>query len=1180
MNLPAIRVSGQQTALGRARLGTAMLTSPFAKGQPSIRGLEGRLPVGMTTGIEGGVVGPELHDLSLRLGVPVQKSDALARLGSGALLKGMSPRISAERFSVDVPATGLAGIVGQLINGLLLGVLEDVSLLQRFIPVIESLSYFFAHHSSLGFAAALPAIIAIMVGGDSSAVPEPDAHIARVAKKLEDVFIQIVTPYVPQPIAGIYREAIFAYTDAAPVYWTAFNPEKPSKINLEEKQIQALIEMLAIPGIRGALGSEAVSKIVTALTGRIHNEDPIRHYFRTEFRAVAPHLDFNAGIARYHRIAPGLRTHFTSQMMHVEQVLERIIGLQSEDLPEPMLQQMPEMEINAILQRAFSDLTALVTENGLLHYLFFSNIRNALFNGERINLCRVHINMTMLNELTGTNDLGDLYIDIIKGWFQEKFGAIAVTQNPEHTTFVFRALDPTSVSSAMVSFEDDVVVRLVSAGIAVDPQALHGFKPKAIISHRFLSAGDVFNYGIETMQDIRDFSAVLEFNNGINVDQFIQIMGLQQDTVNSENLARAVSIVKQVIPEASIFIERLGIENVAELRSIFSQFNRQISVDVILRMSEQDALTVVRRLTFDINRAKSCNRKVVQKTLQALMTKAIIIATAKLAAQTEFFEKEIGYGERIYKETDLPQQGNPLYPVYQGYEARRAGYVAPGFYDPLQYSNMLLPEMLEGTFLDVGLDSDDPRRSFTMEGDLPAQVSQLLRIFPPIMRIAGEASHDRSNPDGTRNLGAMERFERSLDALKKADIHELQEVDARLRTLKRDARALLSALRNLYRWAIRDPKNALTPKHHKGFPLKRGLLIKRVPTYFFLQEVAISGNRYLLHLEYDSFKAYLEKYGVFDFDDKDFNRVKDCVFEAAVVMTMQLPIMSPAGGDHIAVSFAHKDKHGQDIDPMVFARLVQSLVKQKFSDRVFHDKRKVDMREWRLEGVNASAFSIEGLRESLRLSLGSRTQPEVTGSGENYVVLAVPLVDSQNNDIDVVNDVQRALSSQSIFVEDIRYWGMEKLRLPMWIPMDAYSPSMDDMVFGRSQPRGYSPFKNRLTVTIAVGEHRPITSEWDKQYFLEIDDHVSRALGEAKEGSLPNKEGLVDVRSWVPVHGSDSPDITTQLITIPLSHALTKIGLVRSAQVYIHPLAEAVGNVVARFINGVLKLFRVPPKDE
>ena len=183
------------------------------------------------------------------------------------------------------------------------------------------------------------------------------------------------------------------------------------------------------------------------------------------------------------------------------------------------------------------------------------------------------------------------------------------------------------------------------------------------------------------------------------------------------------------------------------------------------------------------------------------MIKGITELNAELAAQTTFFEKEVGFGQIVYLETELPKRGNPLLPIWQRYLADRTNFVGPGQYDPAYYNEKLNdPRFIETLFFDVGLRTDNPVNYYPADGRLAPEVDAIVKTIPPLRRIQGHMSHRRPGSAG----GVIQRFEAARKNFLAVPEGKRAEALAELQEMGKE---LLDAFRNFYRWAVRDPRN-------------------------------------------------------------------------------------------------------------------------------------------------------------------------------------------------------------------------------------------------------------------------------------------------------------------------------------------------------------------------------------
>ncbi len=498
--------------------------------------------------------------------------------------------------------------------------------------------------------------------------------------------------------------------------------------------------------------------------------------------------------------------------------------------------------------------------------------------------------------------------------------------------------------------------------------------------------------------------------------------------------------------------------------------------------------------------------------LNAMIFKAVLELNAELAAQTNYFEKRVGFGKMVYFENELPNENEPGFADWKlSFLESRMGFVGPGRYDPAYHNKELASSpILEGSFLDIGLDPRRPQSAYRYDSTLHPLVNRLLKAFPPYRRIAGFISR-RGTERGDRDEGGLiEQFLRKQDRLARAGT---EDVPILLVEWKELASELLHAFRNFYRWAITEPRNGWILKSHEDFDLPRGNGTVKVNANFLVQELALQGNRFLVTLEYDSFRAFTQthvgevigKSGAANYvDDKFFNMVRDAFFLVAARMNAHveigLPILTAPGGDHMSISLTL----GDSVDPVAYLNEVKGTVQEMFKEYPYRDLHKVDLREMRLSGSGIERLKDGAFREQMRKDMNLASQPQVAAVNEGSVTVAVAVVDRNGREISS-GAVIDYLKGAGISVTDVAMLGVEKYRLPMW-------KNSDDFVFGETWPDGYEPFTKVLTISMALAEHEPIKRPSDVPAFLQVQKKADKALGAVKKETWPNKGGFVDIR--------------------------------------------------------------------
>jgi len=888
-----------------------------------------------------------------------------------------------------------------------------------------------------------------------------------------DVLQDIILPQIPGDEVDGFLEALSEFEGLASDYFKDIDPDNLAPIGIGWQSRSRIMKILERPGFQAALGI-CGSCLVSAITGNLSPFDIGARIFSTDMIALPPIDAPREGLLRYMAVSPDLRTHFTDLMIRLEQTIDRLLKLTPEDLTPIVVSQIAGPKLISFIELAFIDLKELLFEHDTLTILLYNTVQNILFGGDPdVPVYRVHFNMTTMNEMDPTNHHGNVYLRVIKAWFQEKFGTIHVVQNPERTSFQFITRSSRQVRQVMNSFELEVRHRIATA-LGVDEAIVANFVPRAVLTRRKLTLENLYYYGIRSDADIETFRELLEFGEAIDVK---------------------------------------AINNLPKEQRLQAVWEKALNIRAIVETGDKRLIKIV----------------------YAVIIRAITELNAELAAQTTFFEKEVGFGKLVYLETELPEEGEPLYPVWQEYLNDRTNFVGPGQYDPAYFNPKLNdPRFIETLFFDVGLQASSSVNYYSPDSQLSPAISEIVRTIPPLRRIQGHLSHRRPGSDG----GVIERFARARKVFLAAQESERAES---LTNLQEVGRELLDAFRNFYRWAVRDPRNLWTQKQHETFGVKRGEGLREVPANFFIQEVALAGNTYIMELEYDSFRAYSGAHGEHDIQDKDFNRVRDAVWLAAAEMNMPMPIVNPSGGDHISVSFSNADLDGQAIDPAVYSKLVQQIIVDRFKDKPFQDLSKVAVREFRLTGDNLGRLDDPHFREAMRLDLGLAAQPQLTAATDSYVVFAVSST-SRSGDETTMTTVKDYLETKGIGV-DGEALSIEKLRLLMWTKIGGSAEDPDYWVYGNRKPEGYEPFSNTLSVTIAIGEHRPIRVQTDIGHFIDTVHFVGGTMDKAKTSGLPYKGEFVDVRAESPIHRVESDVPSTRPPSVLSPSVLLQEGL-------------------------------------
>ena len=735
------------------------------------------------------------------------------------------------------------------------------------------------------------------------------------------------------------------------------------------------------------------------------------------------------GLRRYLALPPDLRTYFTDEMLVMEQVLGGILAISPDKATHTVRQAINNREVERFLRRAYVDLRDLLFEHDTSWLMLYNSMRDRLWESDRpVHVFRAHINMTSLNEKDSSGHHGDILLAVVRGWLKEHFpGAV---QNPERTSFSFVAASAARVRAQLTDFANDMSTRLFNT-LGSDPEVLDSFTPEIMVSERVITRGNLYAYAIQTPDDLDAFTPVIEFGGDLKVAA----------------------------------LKEMGIKKARE-----KLLGREPPFEAI-RQSRNFVLI---------------------KTLDALVLKALVGMNGLLAAQTSFFERQrpnldsfLGPDEElahrsVYEESDLPSAKKPLYDRWCDTQLRLSGYVGPGQYQPAENPQLAGREGPSIPPFQLGK-VDMPGLHLTDDPALHPRVNRLLRAIPRLERTKGSLSHARAGSRG----GLIEQFMASVRRLAALSSNTPAVVVAeQLRELQEVTRQLREGFRAFYSRAITDPRHAWTPKQHRVFKIKRGDSQQEVDSDFFLQEVALSGNRNLAVLEYDSFNAYQSLYPPYDEVDTDFNRVRDALFIAARRMNMADPLVKPSGGDHISISFSERDLEGNEIDPIAYCALVQKLVKETFQGRPFQDYHKVEMHQLDLLliGEEADSFGPDGLIRALMNHFHFNAEPIVRRVSGSNLVLYTPTKNNVGKKVSAqeVHDYLGEIFLQTEFRRDS---SVEIKRLPMWQKSGVDPEKSDFWVFGSHQPEGYEPFMKTLTVSMALGVHKPVKTPEDAENF-------------------------------------------------------------------------------------------------
>ncbi len=782
------------------------------------------------------------------------------------------------------------------------------------------------------------------------------------------------------------------------------------------------------------------------------------------------------GLREYLLLPPELRTHFLDEMMVADLLLGKIGALSAEDLTDNVRQQIahskfsPLKHIDHFFTVTNSDFKDLLQENEMHWLTQYDRMFTLLWESDKpVKIYRVHVNMTTINELDPTGELGDLYLVLVGGWLQKKFGNAHLVKNPENTSFQFIGQSADLVEKEMRYFSRDLTRDLFTS-FDVSSERVHNFKPEAVVSEIVLSRGSLYDYAIKTEEDLEAFKPILELNGRFDIDDL---------------KSRGMIIARQILKWESP----------------------------------------------DFNAIRSSRDPVLVQTLNALIFLANQEANRLLAAQTTFFEKNQTSSSQerkgsVFTEGDIPKPGDEHAPEWVRLIQSSAGYVGPGQYHPSAHPHLKdLPSHARPTFhlrsLDIqGLHiNDDPA--------LTPLVNHLLRIFPRLGRISGILSHPIRGNSGRLCDRLMEGLYSLFFPPPGTPSDERQRA---LSFAQQTASQLREAILSVYSFSAMDPRYAWTVKKHETFGVQRGGRVQEVESNFALQEIARFGNRFLLALEYDSLKAYLSTYPAISDDDREIFFVRDAFFLVAQEMNMDPSkiVIIPGKGDHLNISVPHEDRRGNPVDPVAYCKRIQQMVRNHYQPQLFHDFMKVESMKLFLADIGGH-LSGKDLKKSaadvaLSFDLNVEATLDLDKMGTDHYVLTVPKANRQGAKLSP-DTIIRYLQTQGINVRLTEPAKEENRRLPIWVKREA-SGKIVDWYYGShdSLPSaGYAPFKRTLTVTMAVTDHKAIRRAEDKVEFKEAVRRVDLALDAAQKESLPDKEGFRDARRSAVVLDEEAP---------------------------------------------------------
>ncbi len=776
------------------------------------------------------------------------------------------------------------------------------------------------------------------------------------------------------------------------------------------------------------------------------------------------------GLERYLQLSPDLRSHFTSAQNVLDEIVGTILSLKPQNITPDFRASLREIfspEVKRYLNQMYVDLRTLLFEHGDHWVLLYNDIQDRLWESEApVHVYWADINMTSINERDPDGRYGNDFLAVVGAWLRSRRNLQGVVRNIQRTSFQFIADSAAAVANTMRDFSADVSHGLTSNPVA-DPTIVDDFVPEAVVSERIISRENIYDYAIQSLEDLDAFASVIGFN----------------DMFGGDDLTKG------------------GLERAKErLHGIPPDFRG-------IRQSGSLALI---------------------DTLNALIIKAIYEMNGRLAAQNKFFEKtdlssvpvdfsttmnpstsmdpsEQGgraHPFQIFRERDLPRPAQKeLYDQWKGFEVRKAGFVNPGQYFPSRNPELHDKPDAAPTF-NKGIDKipllhigDNGSTFFHL------RVAEFLRLAPRLGRLKGEISHRREGSPG----GANDRFlDRLWELAHLPDNSENLDIETVLWAWQQEAKKLSEVYHQVYAVAVTDLRHAWTPKQHETFAVPRYRGEEEMHADFVAQEMALQGCDAVAALEYDSWSAYQAKFPSTQVDDKAFNRVRDAFFVKAHALGLPPPIIRPAGGDHVSVAF---------VDPSLqLPARSQAHVTKLFGDEPFHDFNKVEMQEisFRTRSLPARlvlASLAEGLRQTLQLN--AEVKIKLSASRD---ILSVTLPTHNQDKAEVTSDrVASWFRSHSVVVEHAPVVVKNIARLPMWLLKGEDTQIAKNWYFGTNPPRGYEPYKKTATISLAIDTFPPITNVAGLLDFKAAEKRANVALADVKVSAWPAKAGLVRV---------------------------------------------------------------------
>lgn len=835
------------------------------------------------------------------------------------------------------------------------------------------------------------------------------------------------------------------------------------------------------------------------------------------------------GMERYLDLHPGLITYHTRDIIYLEQLARAVDALRPGDVNETLATQL--LNLKGRLDIIVDDLLLYFLEHDSIPTLHTERIQRLLFHSERpVRIGRLHLNMTDANMADPSERLGHIYLSAVLKWLSAKFPDAHVIQSPERTTFQFVITEGLDLKEMFRDYAREVKSRMrhlngaEPPGQQVDAKTMSGFIATGLVAELPLSRGNILTYAVRTPEDVQTFREILK--EIVPNDSLLDSMERDSSAIPlllgskrvdfmalSRKYTRAIRALERLRKDAEgLSQDALAATRPHEFEELVDDELEDFTPPIEWQI-EGETLAVGDSSDSGAASADEliARYRRLKKALQALLLQGVNNFSRTLAGHTSYWEKErVGLSRHPQVITDgVPADGAADYGTYRRYVDSGVGYVPYGRYDPLLDN----PDF-------AGFDLGDlPQYSYGVRPSAPPDgnaIDSILANHPRWGHVAGRLSSPRR---GEIPGGAREYLFIAIDGVVDSVRASEGERAERLADLKLRLHFLVEQARNIWRLAIEDRKYSAGLNRHDTFETLSGVKNSNV----FLQETALRGWRNVAALEYDSFKAFSERYPS-DHKDRQFLEPRDLILKVAKDWNMPVPLIIPSGGDLLFLSWADEDRAGREIEPDAFLKEVQNRIRERYSDRSYPDMKKIQMLEADIlfDGEYADGVVDDALA-SVADKLGMQTVPEIVGNGVR-VKLYVPENDEGNPSAGL-DDVLRGLDEEGIMINSV----MDRRctltsRQKIWIN-DGSNWGAMPYRFGNVRPTNSSPFEKTLTVSVAHARIERIANPFQMGSVRHTLCRLADMVESVKQENFPHKEGFGSLASDAPKEEGSDPGV-------------------------------------------------------